>query len=474
MILGRQELVPSLRAWAYLTAAAEPLEQALPASLGWLRRRWEAGDDHLPLGLVHDLGFLLLRGRDFRFSSSRDLAVWPEEERAERLAYEDRVLGRWALDPSVVDAHVAIAGMPAETREAAVTHAVGLALARALRPLANDGRLAAGNPAHLRALAPEVLAQLPVRFEDWRALVDTRWTGWAREQLQACTTALPVGRLLSAGDLWEIAHLPDLPSESARLALRELHGLMDDIGPVSTAAALALGRRAREVPVEQETADHYPAGGFDAVSTRGAYENLVRSEIAYVGVKAEPGDRIDLFDIRAAEGELLYYTRDESPLLDARRDALVILDRPAEMRHKHPRLPAQLIVVAQALALALQADLVRVFGPAAARLTLAWHAQGPADEEAAREELALVALALGAEIAHHRATLAIVARPDELPARRRIVLSPRGRDLVWGAAVWVRADGDRWRISQGRQESTHDVSSAAGLRAVVDALLVLV
>jgi hypothetical protein len=115
-----------------------------------------------------------------------------------------------------------------------------------------------------------------------------------------------------------------------RFAEGGLHTVAARIGPVPASVALSLRRRAREVPVDAEESDHYPAGGFDAISTRGSFENLVRTEVAYVGEGcAEPGG-VDLFDVRFVEGELLFYTRDESPLLS--------LALSAEMAHRRVEL----------------------------------------------------------------------------------------------------------------------------------------
>ena len=107
MDLQRSQLPSALLAWIDRVGCAEPLAESLPSTARWLLALWGRGDDHLPLHLVHDLGHLLLRGRDFRFASTASLARWSDEERAGRLAYEDKVLGRWALDPTVLDAHVA-------------------------------------------------------------------------------------------------------------------------------------------------------------------------------------------------------------------------------------------------------------------------------------------------------------------------------------------------------------------------------
>jgi hypothetical protein len=167
--------------------------------------------------------------------------------------------------------------MPAARRDAAVAHAVGLALAV---PLLGADDIARANPAHLRAWLAEVPAVAADDPETIHDKVSDEWRAWSDAQHAACVRALPPGRLFRPEDLWEIAHLPELPSESARLALRTILGLTARVGPVSPSVALTLRHRAREVPIEAEEADQYPAGGFDAISTRGTFENLVRSEVA--------------------------------------------------------------------------------------------------------------------------------------------------------------------------------------------------
>ena len=463
--LTRSEVVPALLAWSYFTGCGEVLADSLPTALGWLRARWDAGDEHLPLNLVHDLGNLLLRGRDFCFASARDQAVWPAAERALRLQYEDRVLGRWAMDRSVMDAHVAIAGMSPMHRDTAVAHAVGLALSRALRDV--EG-LALGNPAHLRALGSMALGRIPARHEGWAEVLAPGWIEWAMEQLGEVVAGLAVERLFKPEDLWEIAHLPDLPSESARLALREVNGIVAGVGNVSPAVASRLRHKASEVPLDAEASDHYPAGGFDAVSTRGVFENMVRSEVTYVGEGVTTPGGVDLFDVRFAENELLYYTRDESPLLDQRRELTVVIDRPGEQRAKLPGLPAQTLVMVEALALVLQGDLLRVFSPSGSRTIIAWRCVTGADREAAAEERALLAIPLATEIAHRRVELVLANAWDDVPAGRRVVFSPGAADTKALAVRWVRVGDSDWRSNDERW----DVRNLAGLRALADHVLV--
>jgi len=467
MDLLRSQLPSALLAWIDRVGCADPLVDSLPSSVRWLLERWGAGDDHLPLHLVHDLGHLLLRGRDFRFASTGSLARRADGARAERLAYEDKVLGRWALDPTVLDAHVAIAGMPPARRDAAVAHAVGLALAG---PLLAAEDVARGNAAHLRAWLAELPAVAADEPDVIHGKVSDEWRAWAAGQHAACVRALPPGRLFRAEDLWEIAHLPELPSESARLALRTILGLTARVGPVSPSVALSLRHKAREVPVEAEEADQYPAGGFDAISTRGTFENLVRSEVAYVGEGSTERGGVDLFDVRFAENELLFYTRDESPLLDARRDLTVVLHRPAAQRHKHPSLEAQTLVLTEALALALQGDLLRVFGPAGSRCTIVWLVERPGDLDVAEQERALLSLPLAAEIAHRRVVLAVARSWEEVPLAGRVVCSPLAEDDAVPRAAWVRVDEARWALGELRVEVS---DGAPALRSLADRLLTM-
>ncbi len=416
----------------------------LAPALRWLQRCWGAGDDHLPLHLVHDLGWMLLQGREFRFGAAGSGAVARD--------YEDRVLGRWALDPTVHDAHVAVAGLPTDRRDAAVAHAVSLALGGPLR----GAGLARGNAAHLRGC---VVAES----------VDATWGAWASAQHDVAARALPAGRLFAPEDLWEIAHLAELPSESARLALRAVHAAAGRLGAASPTALRALRSGVRDVPVPGEEAGRYPAGGFDAVSTRGAFENLVRSEVAYVGEGAATPGAPDLFDVRFAEGELLYYTRDESPLRDARRTVMVMLHAPAAQRQKHADAEAQTLVLAEALAMGVHAGLVDALGAHGARTEIAYVVDGPGDDAAAAEGVALLSLALAAEVAHGRVALRVAKGWDDLGDGARVVFSPHAVDANVRCAAWVQTPGDAWRLGG----STWDAEcGAASLRSLADAVLV--
>lgn len=76
-------------------------------------------------------------------------------------------------------------------------------------------------------------------------------------------------------------------------------------------------------------------GGFASISTQGTFENLVPSELIYMerttgGSSPRSGEKpsVDIFTLRWAEGELLYYTRDESVFVRPKRHFVFVLDEP--------------------------------------------------------------------------------------------------------------------------------------------------
>lgn len=465
-------VISAVTAGAWLAGVSVPPAEGVPRALGWLRIRWGAGDEHLPFTLVHDLGHLLLLGGEVRLASSAHLAAWPDEERAARLAYEDGVLSHWLMDPILARAHDAIAALPVPWRDEAVAHALGLALSGPLAAL----ELPLGNVAHLRNHEAPLVADLPKDFEGWTIpeaarRPDPGWVEFTASVVARCAEALAGRGILSEPDLWEIAHLPALPDDAARLALRQLHRAADRVGLAEPAVAGRVRRRAQEIPVENDAADEFPAGGFDAISPRGRLENLVRSEMGYAGEAVEiPGGQVDLFDLRFFQSELLYYTRDESPLLDARRSYTLIFDRPGALQHKAPGLWAQTLTMVQGLALALIRDLSdpRMLGPQGVRFDWVWAGSDEADLAAIEAERGLLGLSLAAEVAHRRVQLDAVGdlEDERLGRGRWLVFSPlpppRG-----ARHLWVQVGGREWLL----EGEALAVDTAEAIRAVADRLL---
>jgi hypothetical protein len=149
----------------------------------------------------------------------------------------------------------------------------------------------------------------------------------------------------------------------------------------------------------------YPAGGFTAITPGGSnanVENLVTSELVYM----EDGPEPDVFTLRYVEGELLYYTRDDSVF---RRHRQVIgfalgadLD---DARVKDRELPWQRLILALGLVVAATRWLAEQLGDHALTIRIAF------PPNLLSEERDIVALLLGGEV--QRGTVVI----EEVPAQ---------------------------------------------------------
>lgn len=136
--------------------------------------------------------------------------------------------------------------------------------------------------------------------------------------------------------------------------LRDLGGRMtaDHIAAAADAIARTLPRRlpanrqqrgARDTSLADDSL--YPVGGFSAITPGGSnanIENLVTSELVYM----EDGPEPDVFTLRYVEGELLYYTRDDSVFRRHRHMITVALGADLEdARVKDPDVPWQRLVL---------------------------------------------------------------------------------------------------------------------------------
>lgn len=482
----------------------EPPQAALPRALGWAIEILGGGLDEVPLAAIHDVGFVLLRGRSVRLCGGRERVALdldgvvndvvdigddggPQEARAlvrrERLAWEERVVAPLLRDVAVMQAAVIVAGAPAERTDALVVHALRAILPRLVpSSLAASLSLPRTSSAALRPVIGSpalVLADDNIDHDGIAFAVDVSSAAVvdaARDLSDIARARVVDGGppLLLADELWELSRLDQIPSEAMRLALRTVHRTMDGIGPVSPALIARLRDRRQDVAVDDVVADAFPAGGFDAMSTRGVLENLVRSEVGYVGVGSDVDAAgrptgPDLFDVRFVEGELLYYTRDESPLLERRRQLVVCIDEVERLRHKLRELPSQTIVLVEAVVLLAWRDLQVACGPHVATLTMAVAGE---DSEAVAEEQGLLRTSLHVDLAHRRAALVEVAA---LPLPGRVTFSPRPAPLSPTSksprrrGLWVRVGGPLWELSDGSTVQTLDPTTS--LRALVDGLM---
>ncbi len=338
----------------------------------WIRALASADPELPPAGLVADLGRLLTQpGARPRHVTSGPLV------RTLR-SYEDLVIGRIAVDPMREAAADALRALPERLRP------VGIALF--VEQILDRVRFSA--PV---SIDPGALRDLDRRTgEEWVVRGGAALRNDAASILEASYAELVAcfqrsARPLEPGDIATLEQLDVLELRSERLALRQV---------VDASAALSRGlprrmkpsrRRAGHISTRLDDESAYPVGGFSSISNRGAMENLVTSELALM----EDGPEVDLFDVRYAEGELLFYTRDETAFVRERRRITVVLDASIDsLRYRDPGLPYQRIV----LVLAWVRTLVEQLANWLSRSELTVRIALP--ERLLREEARILALAM--------------------------------------------------------------------------------
>ncbi len=229
--------------------------------------------------------------------------------------YEDHLLARLTLDARFTRLTEAFAALPKPLR----AQGVGLLTAQLLARLRVEGGTAV-SPALIRRLAPRVGEGL---LEAGRlALSSPEVSARVARELDALAAAARRTRaLLSDAEVFLVENLAALKTLGARVALSQLaqasQRLEEQLPARIRTAALEEG----DAPTQLDDESVFPAGGFSSLTTRGAPENLVVSELIYMG-----GPRPDLFDVRFVENELLYYERDEAVAVRRRRVVALVFD----------------------------------------------------------------------------------------------------------------------------------------------------
>ena len=308
-------------------------ESEVAGSLPWLIECVSEMGRVPPPGVVVDLGLL--------FSGQQVIRTAPLPRTTPTLrealrSYEDHVLGRIGqanLLEAVIDAFAALSPV-------AKARAVGITTANLVRRLGGSTDVAVAlSPGILRRVVTQEPAVLQAAADE-ALRPGTETLALLEGSYRALTTrAHRLGALITEADLFILEHLEELGDLNQRLAI-------DEVLSVSSDRRQALPKRikARKRPPAKKVAtsladeDHYPTGGFSSIATSGSMENLVISELIYMeddesdesanatDPEQNSSTSVDLFDLRYAEGGLLYYTRDESQFVRDHRAIGIIFD----------------------------------------------------------------------------------------------------------------------------------------------------
>lgn len=383
---------------------------------------------------VYDIGHLLTEGERFNFSSLISLSAWPEEERGVRLEYENRLLNGMLRDPSTRRAIEFIRQDP--TRNDLIARTIGLLL----EPLVRAGGHAGApvvDPVLLRELAVHGQLDLESQVLHYEQLLAEEGAlfqalGSSLERFFQNRGARPA---LGADDLAEIEHWSAFKKAAQRLAGRRIaarSAMFPRVDPSGVAVA-----EEEETDTELPDSGYYPQGGFAELATRGPIENLVPTELVYMGEDPfgdEPNPPIDLFDLRVLESEALFFARDSGQLRRTRRTVHLAVAPDEGLRlklkwHKDP-----LAVLVYGLFVRLSEDLGQIFPTDALRLELHVLCGSGVARERAEEDRELLRVLLRHEIARGAAEVFVQGGDIDLRA-----LGERDR-RVYGIAV---QSGDR-------------------------------
>lgn len=253
--------------------------------------------------------------------------------------YEDDVLTRLATTARFDDVLAAFAHLGPAQKPTATALVVG-----ALCERASFAGLSVSPATLRRALArPREERDTAGKAELKGGAVATRL---AEDYARLARGARQSRALVDDREVFAIDHLEVLASYGRRLAADH----------IASAAQAIAGRLPRRLPAKREQrgvkdtqlADDtlYPAGGFTAItpSASANIENLVSSELVYM---EDGDDPVDLFTLRYVEGELLYYTRDDSVFRRHRHVIVIALAADLEdARVKDREVPWQRLVLA--------------------------------------------------------------------------------------------------------------------------------
>jgi hypothetical protein len=232
-------------------------------------------------------------------------------------AWDDHVLARLVADRRFSRLVDAVATLPKSLRPVAA----GVASVRLLE------RLGVGTGVGLSAALVRRLSGRPAEelVEAGRAaLADERVASRLAQGLLTVAKAARRSReLLSDAELFLVENIAALKGLGPRVALAQLADVAQTIEE-RLPARIRASQEDGDAPTALEEESAYPVGGFANLTTQGSLENLVSSELIYMDDAGAP--RPDLFDLRFVEGELLYYSRDESVAVRKRRQVTLVLD----------------------------------------------------------------------------------------------------------------------------------------------------
>jgi vWA domain found in the FtsH ternary systems/N-terminal helical region fused to the FtsH ternary system vWA domain len=397
----------------WLIRATPPTEALVESALAWSLEIAAQGEPMPPVGVVADIGQLLIEPRwsvSNSPGSTLEIPGWPA---GLSRSYEDAVLGKLDADPSFARASDALA------RYRGRDFGRGLAfVVDRIRARSRVGGVLV-NPVALKAEAGRTPSQ--ILADGWESLEQDGpmpilldlYGDWVK-------AARDLADVLGLEDVFELEHGTALASFGQRIALRQVLRVAADFeASVPVEKPRPSGRRP-EISTRYLDEDTYPVGGFSSISTRGSIESLLHSQLVYM----ETGERPDPFDVKFVRDELLYYARDENQFLRRRRSfVFALFPDLARARVKDPGLPHQRIVLLLGLLVASIRRLSEWLGDDSLTFEVVFVEESQADplvHERELIELILYEAIARGEVATARMPLGLLAETTASRSRRSL------------------------------------------------------
>ncbi|MDG2221137.1 MAG: hypothetical protein P8L85_07150 [Rubripirellula sp.] len=337
--LARSHLLHGL-----LVSRIAPMTGArLTQTLQWAKEVASQGEAVPPLGFIADVGGMMTSHRGGAFAAGLPVVAGLEHTLTRR--YEDYVLGKFAADQSCQRAADSLLRYRGRQRDRAVAYFIG----RLLERIQSAETQSAETQFVGTQLSPAVIDGLlktptvEVLRDAWDSVEQTGISSLVVGQLDQLVNAIQrVGDAVGPEDLFELESGTAIMPLGQRIALRQILQAADLLRSEIPPQRPRVSGRQYSVATQLQQEDQYPIGGFNSITNHGTFESLVRSELAYM----DDSERPDLFDIKYARHELLYYSRDESLLLRRRMAFAFVLNPDLKIaRVKDEQLPFQRIVL---------------------------------------------------------------------------------------------------------------------------------
>lgn len=200
--------------------------------------------------------------------------------------------------------------------------------------------------------------------------------------------------LLSEEDFFELENLEALNRDFLRYGVKNILAVRSQISTLDP-SMVQLNEESSEAESNFLDDQHFQVGGISGISTKGKPSNMLSSEFVYMDEPADEGKSFDLFTMRVALNQALYYTREDGQCLRKRRKLAFILDLSKPLNVKYPDHKYQVGTMAAGFLLSFIRDIETLFEGDSVIFSL--NVVGP-DTEYVQEQLKVMELLLNVPV----------------------------------------------------------------------------